>query len=197
MKTFTRQVSFMKGCTVANLRCGRDPPHPIFFRFHTVFGKSMPNNRLAPLEWNLQPEVEFQFATRVSSEATMDFCSGSGQPKKANAKTAIGGGFSGWPLPERKSAVASDETQVMNSNSAWAVLETFWIRHCLMFINCTTQGRVRRGPALHHHQGRAAGTRDQLQRDAPQNRRVPGVHRQPQVRTQRSHVQSVLRIRRQ
>ena len=66
-----------------------------------------------------------------------------------------------------------------------------------MFINCTTQGRVRRGPALHHHQGRAPGTRHQLQRDAPQNRRVPGVHRQPQVRTQRAHVQPVLRVRRQ
>ena len=40
---------------------------------------------------------------------------------KAMAEMAIGSGFSGWPLPKRKSTVASDETQVMNSNSTSGV----------------------------------------------------------------------------
>ena len=39
------------------------------------------------------------------------------QQKKVTGETTIGSGFSVQPPPEQKSTVASDETQVMNSNS--------------------------------------------------------------------------------
>ena len=96
-----------------------------------------------PLEYKYRdcgsctPEVEFECITWISSEASADFCSSSGWPKKATAHCCFGSGFFphcsftyhlhistnneklGQPLLEQKSVVASMELR------RWTLLQRF------------------------------------------------------------------------
>ena len=68
------------------------------------------------------PEVEFEF----NWKPLLIFVPCSGWPKKPSPITISA--WLGLRLPEWKSAVASNETQVMNSNSTSAVLKTPWMQ---------------------------------------------------------------------